>query len=214
MKIEENREEAVPLTLPHSKERIDQMRKSTTHSQKFLSTRGDHVTTNDLFIAAESNDVEKEIKELLKVKKARMQAAKVEDEAQAVMARRSTEIEAMQLDKLNVGEVEWLLRWYGVWKGEKMSKSEKVSKLVTVLESKGDPPSIERWTSDDEDRLYKLQNNEITIEDTAVGRKKILWEQQMVAASISMSDEQWQRCVETRKRKFGDVDISGKRLRI
>lgn len=209
VKIEENREEAVPLTLPHSKERIDQMRKSTTHSQKFLSTRGDHVTTNDLFIAAESNDVEKEIKELLKVKKARMQAAKVEDEAQAVMARRSTEIEAMQLDKLNVGEVEWLLRWYGVWKGEKMSKSEKVSKLVTVLESKGDPPSIERWTSDDEDRLYKLQNNEITIEDTAVGRKKILWEQQMVAASISMSDEQWQRCVETRKRKFGDVDISG-----
>ncbi len=85
----------------------------------------------------------------------------------------------------------------------------RLSKLVTVLESKGDPPSIERWTSDDEDRLYKLQNNEITIQDTAVGRKKILWEQQMVAASISMSDEQWQRCVETRKRKFGDVDISG-----
>ena len=149
VKIEENREEALPLTVPHSKERIDQMRKSTTHSQKFLSTRGDHVTTNDLFIAAQTNDVEKEIKDLLKVKKLRMQAAKVEEEAQAVMARRSTDIETMQFHKLNVAEVEWLLRWYGAWRGGEISKSEKVSKLVAVFESKGDPPSIERWTTDD-----------------------------------------------------------------
>ena len=31
----------------------------------------------------------------------------------------------------------------------------------------------------------------------------------MVAASISMSDEQWNRCVETRKRKWGDVENLG-----
>ena len=44
--------------------------------------------------------------------------------------------------------------------------------------------------ADDEARLLSLQENKITINDTALGRKRVLFEQQMVAASITMSDEQ------------------------
>jgi len=58
---------------------------------------------------------------------------------------------------------------------------------------------IEEWTADDEAALLSLHEKEISIDDTALGRKRILFEQQMVAASITMSDEQWHRCVQMRK---------------
>ena len=81
-------------------------------------------------------------------------------------------------------------------------KNGRVSRLVGILEEKGEPPTIEEWTADDEGRLQSLQNNTITLGDTAVGRKQVLFEQQMVAASITMSEDQWNRCVEMRKRKL------------
>jgi hypothetical protein len=40
-----------------------------------------------------------------------------------------------------------------------------------------------------------------TINDTALGRKRVLFEQQMVAASITMSDDQWEHCIQIRKQQ-------------
>jgi hypothetical protein len=72
-----------------------------------------------------------------------------------------------------------------------MSKSKKVGRLVITLASKGALPTIKEWTADNEACLLRLQKNKITLDDTAIGRKRILFEQQMVAASITMSDKQW-----------------------
>ncbi len=200
--VERDREDSVPLTLPHSKERIEQLRKATTHSSKFLVTQGDHLTNNDHFIAAQANIMSRNVKELLMVKRQRMKAMQIREAAQAVMAKWEDELRNLDCQKLTVADVECLLRWYGAWRGEKMSKSEKVSRLVGILEEKGEPPTIEEWTADDEGRLQSLQNNTITLGDTAVGRKQVLFEQQMVAASITMSEDQWNRCVEMRKQKL------------
>ncbi len=81
--------------------------------------------------------------------------------------------------------------------------------MVGVLEAKGDPPTIEEWTAEDEERLQSLQSNNITLDDTAVGRKRVLFEQQMIAASINMSEDMWDRCVEMRKRKLEFVEVGG-----
>ena len=103
---------------------------------------------------------------------------------------------------MTVPDLDCLLLWYGVWnKAEKLSKSEKVGRLIIALSSKGDPPAVEEWTADDEARLLSLQENKITIDDTALGRKRVLFEQQMVAASITMSDEQWEHSIQMRKQQ-------------
>ena len=55
VELKRDREDAMPLTIPHSKERVELLRYDMTHSAKFLVTRGNHITTNDMFIVAEKN---------------------------------------------------------------------------------------------------------------------------------------------------------------
>jgi hypothetical protein len=72
--VEHDPQESVPLTLLQWKERIDQLRKATTHSLKFLATQGGQLTNNDHFIAAQANIKDRDAKELPKVKKQQMKA--------------------------------------------------------------------------------------------------------------------------------------------
>ena len=46
------------------------------------------------------------------------------------------------------------------------------------------------------------------MEDTAVGRKKIVLEQQLSAATLSMSPTKWNQLVELRKRKYGEEGVT------
>ena len=55
VKIEDDREEAVALTQPQSKEQIEVMQRAMTHTKKFLATKGEHVMTNDFFVLAQTN---------------------------------------------------------------------------------------------------------------------------------------------------------------
>ncbi len=43
--------------------------------------------------------------------------------------------------------------------------------------------------------------------DTAVGRKKIVLEQQLNAVTLSMSPRKWKQLVELRKQKWGDEEV-------
>ena len=52
-----------------------------------------------------------------------------------------------------------------------------------------------------------LHEKEISIDDTGLGRKRILFEQQFVAASITMSDEQWHHCVQMRKQRKVEEEL-------
>lgn len=60
---------------------------------------------------------------------------------------------------------------------------------------------------DDDEHIRKLQEDDISLDDTALGRKKIVFEQQLDAAALHMSHEKFSRLVELRKRKWGDVDV-------
>ncbi len=64
-------QETIMLTEPHSKERIEELTKATTHGANFLAMGGAHLMTDDLFIAAQKTKSEKEIIELEKEKKRR-----------------------------------------------------------------------------------------------------------------------------------------------
>jgi hypothetical protein len=207
VELKRDREDVIPLTVPHSKERVELLRYATTHSAKFLVTRGDHITTNDMFMAMEKNVSGIDATELLKVKKKRLKDMEVHAKARAVMEKWDDELQNNNLEKLSVPDLDCLLLWYGVWtKSEKLSKSEKVGRLIIARSSKGAPPMIEEWTADDEAALQSLHKKDISIDDTALGRKRILFEQQFVAASITMSDEQWHHCVQMRKQRKVDEE--------
>jgi hypothetical protein len=59
--------------------------------------------------------------------------------------------------------------------GKHMTPETKFSHLHHIFESKKPPPEVERWTAEDEERLQNLRGKEISMEDTAVGRKKLCW---------------------------------------
>jgi hypothetical protein len=62
VKIKCDREYVIPLTVTHSKERLELLRNASTHSSKLLVTRGNPLTNNDHLIAAQMNMPGKDIK--------------------------------------------------------------------------------------------------------------------------------------------------------
>ena len=43
----------LPITVPHTKERVEILEKASSHGQKFFATEGTHVTLDDFFCDAE-----------------------------------------------------------------------------------------------------------------------------------------------------------------
>jgi hypothetical protein len=82
------------------------------------------------------------------------------------------------------------------------------SHLHHIFELKKPPPEVERWTAEDEERLQNLRGKEISMEDTAVGRKKIGLEQQLSAVTLSMSSTKWNQLVQLRKHKYGEEEVT------
>jgi len=93
--------------------------------------------------------------------------------------------------------------------GTKMLKETKVSKLKRIFESNPNPPPRDLWTAENEERLQSLKEMEISMEETAVGRKKIVLEQQLNAAAVSMSPTKWNELLEIQKQKWGEEGVVG-----
>jgi hypothetical protein len=99
-KLEKQREEDAPFTQPHSKERIEMLRKASTHGKKILATRGSHVMNNDFFVAAELNLVQSEIEQLEREKRKRIAAMNTKEKAEKIMSKKSDIVASFQFDAL------------------------------------------------------------------------------------------------------------------
>ncbi len=154
--------------------------------------------TDNFFVSAQTNINEFDIEQLTKEKKKRLKATDVATEARAVLVKRSFAIQTSASDSLNKTELDCLLSlnkteldclllWHGVVvPGAKMLKEMKVLKLKRIFKSNPNPPPRDLWTAENEERLQSLNEMEISLEDTAVRRKKIVLEQQLNAATLSM----------------------------
>ena len=200
----EKREDARMLTAPHSKERIDALRKASTHGAKFLATGGSHLTTDDFFLAQQKNEREKEIEARQKTKKKRLAAMKVDLAAKEVIQKRGDAINQHEFGKLAIGELDILLRWHGAL-ASKMTKEGKVLKLKGIFAGGHVQPVVEEWTTDDENKLKEYLEAEVTLGDTALGRQREMLEQQTYAIGLAMSDEKFNHLAELRKRKLDEV---------
>ena len=76
----------------------------------------------------------KDVKELLRLKKKWIMAMENAAAARAVMEKWEDELRSQNCEKMTVPDLDCLLLWYGVWnKAEKLSKSEKVGRLIIAL---------------------------------------------------------------------------------
>ncbi len=126
-----------------------------------------------------------------------------------MLVKRSFAIQTSAFDSLNKTELDCLLPWHGVVPGAKMLQETKVSKLKRIFESNPNPPPRDLLTAENEEHLQSLKEIEISLEDTAVGRKKIVLEQQLNAATLSMSPTKWNELLEIQKQKWGEEGVVG-----
>jgi hypothetical protein len=82
--------------------------------------------------------------------------------------------------------------------------------LKRIFESNPNLPLRDLWTAENKECLQILKEMEISLEeDTAVGRKKIVLEQKLNAAMLSMSPTKWNKLLEIRKQKWGEEGVVG-----
>ncbi len=106
LKVENVPQENIKLTeLQSRKERIEELMKATTHGAKFLVMGGAHIMTDDLFLAAQKTESEKEIQVLEKVKKVKkkwLAAMKIEQAAKQIMQQKWNEFQELHFSSLTV----------------------------------------------------------------------------------------------------------------
>ena len=101
------------VTVANTRERQEALVKATTYGKKFYVTGGEHIISDDMFIAAEMGNRKREIAEMEKDKKVRVEYHTRRDAALIILERLDHESDG-NLARLTNKELEVLLRWKGV----------------------------------------------------------------------------------------------------
>ncbi len=174
------------VTEEHTMERQKLLMKAATAGKKFCVMGGNHLTADDIFIAAEMSLREKEKQRLVALKKKCERLAVIEDKGKLVIETKGTDC-----DNWLVHELEGVLAWYGVQKMSSMGKQQKMDKWREIQSRNGQPATIERWTDELEEQLLAASNTDIAIGDTAVGRYEQRRMEDFKRAAPKFTDEQW-----------------------
>lgn len=162
---EEDRER---ITVPNTVERVRALAAAKGYGGRFHVTHGSHVTHNDFFASSELRDRQEKRVVMAKKKKHALQLQRAEDIALQIVA------QGKPIESLSVNDLDSLLAWHQVPKKAGAKKAEKLEQWRAILAADGrTPPSIERWTDDDEERLLEVMSDEIDIKDTQWARDGI-----------------------------------------
>ena len=101
------------VTVANTRKRQEALVKATMHGKKFFITGGKHINSNDMFINAEMGNREREIAEIEKGKKVRVEFHARRDAALVVLDRLDQEFDG-DAGRLTNKDLEVLLRWKGV----------------------------------------------------------------------------------------------------
>ena len=159
------------VTVANTRERQEAIAAANTHGTKFFVTGGEHVTSNDMFKAAEINRRKAEAAEREKEKKRRVEFHARRETALPIVDRLELELEN-DVGRLMSKELEVLLRWKGV----AASKMGNVANRRLLYQQFAEGDIVEEvsipapWTDIDEAELVALQDAPIEMYDTAYGR--------------------------------------------
>ena len=98
------------VTVANAREQQEALVKATTHGKKFFVAGGEHINSNDMFISAEMGNREREIMEMEKGKKVRIEFHVRRNAALVVLDRLDQELDG-DAERLTNKDLEVLLRW-------------------------------------------------------------------------------------------------------
>ena len=185
------------ITVPNTVECVRALAEAKVHGGRFHVTHGCHVTHNDFFASSELRDRQEKRVVMAKKKKLALQLQRAEDIALQIIA------QGKPIESLSVNELDSLLAWHQVPKKAGAKKAEKLEQWRAILADGRTPPSIERWTDDDEERLLEVMSDKIDIKDTHYGRELALKERELEAMLDNMSQEKRREL----RRKLDELDV-------
>ena len=162
------------------------------YSETFVVTGGDALNSNDYFIAQERLCRQEQIKQLKAVKTEAEKTTKLKEKAEGLIEEFKREKskdpckeEGAKL--LTVATLKVLYKWKHEKKPTGMKKQDILAEWLRVSDSKA-PPSC--WTDAEEAELKRLEEDDIRLIDTELGREQ----KQIISHSMSivahMSEEE------------------------
>ena len=176
-----------------TQERQQALAKAKTAGQKFVCTGGDFLSSKDMFIAYEMKQRQAEIK---KLKSKQQTAAKNATFLQELIKAR----EFCQNKQPRITELKTLIQSKGVKIPTGANKPQLVELWNQVKDNEDAILTV--WMEEDQLELERLQNTEINLKDTALGRQKDVCMHQLVTSMHSMSLEERERIRE----KLDEID--------
>jgi len=159
-----------PVTVANTRERQEALATTHTHGKKFFVTGGEHVTLNDMLIAAELNQWKAEATGREKDKKSWVEYHARCEVALPIVDRLKNELEN-DVRRLKSTELEVLLRWKGVLVSTMGNVENRRILYQQFAEGGADEVGIvpAPWMEIDEVELIALRDGHITICDTTYG---------------------------------------------
>ena len=165
------RKASMKVTVTNTRERQEAIAAASTHRSKFYVTGGEHVTSDDMFKAAEINRRKAKAAEREKEKKSWVEYHARRKAALPIVDRLKHELDN-NVGRLTSKELEVLL-W---WKGVATSKMGNVANRQLLYQQFTDGDVVEEasipapWTDIDEAELIALRDAPIAMCDTAYVR--------------------------------------------
>jgi hypothetical protein len=110
--------------------------------------------------------------------------------------------------KLTGADLTILLTWYQHANVGKMKKDEKIAAWVDIVSSGRAQPSYERWTEVDDAKLLEAQSDIVEMAHTALGHLEELKKKELVLASMTMSNEEFDQLVARRNQLFVESAVA------
>ncbi len=79
-----------------------------------------------------------------------------------------------------------------------MKKEEKLVAWMQIKSSGKAPPSFDRWTDADEEKLLEAQSDIVEMAHTAIGHLEEMKKRELALAAMTMNQEDFDRLVEQR----------------
>ena len=89
-----------------------------------------------------------------------------------------------------------------------MKKDEKLAAWVDIVSSGRAPPLYERWTEVDDAKLLEAQSDIVEMAHTALGHLEELKKKELVLASMTMSNEEFDQLVARRNQLFVESAVA------
>jgi hypothetical protein len=187
--LKPKKDDEKPITQPRTKERQELLSRAKNAGQRHMATGGCHLTHDDMLISIEMASRSKDAGEIEKEKKLRIGLQAAEESARAILAL------GKLVEDLKGADLDVLLKWHQVKmeKGAKVPDKRRVWK--EIFEEGRSPPSYEKWTEEDEERLMATTKSNLSLADTRFGRTVATRKRELEASVDFMSREERERMI-------------------